>query len=65
MGFIAVNTEKKINRKRPRDYSDKLRIIYQPELSNLKFKLHSNGTITSFGGMIANLFIKTTVFCIS
>ena len=34
LGFIMVQSDKKINKYRP-NYSDKQRIIYQPELSNL------------------------------
>ena len=61
LGFIAVRTGKKINRDRP-DYSDKLRIIYQPELSNLMYQLHPDGSVTQFGGIILNYIFKTDLF---
>ena len=61
LGFIAVHTGKKIDRGRP-NFSDKLRIIYQPELSNLMYQLHPGGRVTQFGGNLLNHFIKTDVF---
>ena len=61
LGFIVVQTYKNINKKRP-NYSDKLRIIYQPELSNLMYHLHSGGRVRRFGGNLYNHFIKTDLF---
>ena len=61
LGFVAVYSGTPIIRERP-DYSDKKRIIYQPELSNLMFNLTSNGTLIKFGGSIWNLLIRKDLY---
>ena len=58
LGFVAVHSGSTISRDRP-NYSDKKRIIYQPELSNLMYSINSFGRVTKFGGNLWNLFIRT------
>ena len=58
LGFVAVHSGSTISRDRP-NYSDKKRIIYQPELSNLMYSINSFGRVKHFGGNLWNLFIRT------
>ena len=58
LGFVAVHSGSTISRDRP-NYSDKKRIIYQPELSNLMYSINSFGRVKQFGGNLWNLFIRT------
>ena len=61
LGFIPVHFRQIKSRRRP-NYSDKERIIYQPELSNLMFSIDSSGNVHTFGGNIWNHLIRTDLF---
>ena len=58
LGFIFLQCGTPIIRRRP-DYSDKLKIIYQPELSNFMYSLDSFGKVKVFGNSMFDLFIKS------
>ena len=61
LGFNFILFRSTISRSLP-NYSDKKRIIYQPELSNLMYNLTSNGKVRRFGGILWNLFIRNDIF---
>ena len=61
LGFTFIRFRSTISRSLP-NYSDKKRIIYQPELSNLMYNLTSNGKVRQFGGNLWNLFVRNDIF---
>ena len=61
LGFAFIRFRSTISRYLP-NYSDKKRIIYQPELSNLMYNLTSNGKVRQFGGNLWNLFVRNDIF---
>ena len=61
LGFTFIRFRSTISRSLP-NYSDKKRIIYQPELSNLMYNLTSNGKVRRFGGNLWNLFVRNDIF---
>ena len=60
LGFLARHSGTRIARK-DETFGDKKRIITQPELSNLMYYPSSDGRIHRFAGVMADLFIKTSV----
>ena len=61
LGFIPGILEEIKSGRRP-NYSDKFRIIYQPELSNLFYSIDSFGKVHKFGGNLWNHFIRADLF---
>ena len=61
VGFVNKFSPKKIPRIRKVDLS-KLRIITQPELSNLMYYFDSKGKVRQFGGSLTNIFVKGTLY---
>ena len=61
VGFISKFSPKNLARNRPVDL-DKLRIITQPELSNLMYYFDSKGQVRQFGGSLSNIFIKGALY---
>ena len=65
LGFVGLHTEftsSNITRDRP-DFSDRKRIIYQPELSNLMYGITSDGIVYQKShGTLWNHLIRTDLF---
>ena len=62
LGFYARHSGPRLSGGTDAFSEDKKKIITQPELSNLMYHIEPNGRVGQFAGVLANIFVKTSVF---